>query len=344
VLDAFGRTTSAQTSAGSARFGFFVIVMVAADTIGAGSHCWTLDPAMRLRTSAAGGVTNTNHYENSSDSPAWIDEGGSITRMVDGITGDLAATTTPSGGIAVQLATLHGDVAQQIALSDPNTIDPNTATVFLASDEYGNPAAGSGTARYGWLGAKERSTDTVGAALTLMGVRLYNPATGRFLSSDPIPGGNATAYDYCSADPINCYDLDGRWGFHMHLSTFVKVVGFAAAGTCALATAGICGVAAGVAFSVSAGYRGVEFARNGRYNSGSEWGRFGAGLLGDTFAWRLPGVRGVEGTRLARHGVGIGRHAARPINQSLSSAYGSLGGWGRLGGQAAAAAWAGWGP
>jgi hypothetical protein len=46
-----------------------------------------------------------------------------------------------------------------------------------------------------------------------MGVRLYNPTTGRFLSTDPIAGGNANPYEYCSGDPINCYDLDGRWRF-----------------------------------------------------------------------------------------------------------------------------------
>lgn len=48
-----------------------------------------------------------------------------------------------------------------------------------------------------------------------MGVRLYNPATGRFLSVDPVPGSSANAYDYCNDDPINHYDLDGKW-WHWH--------------------------------------------------------------------------------------------------------------------------------
>jgi hypothetical protein len=36
-------------------------------------------------------------------------------------------------------------------------------------------------------------------------------------SRDPSPGGNSTAYDYCSGDPVNCTDLDGHWGFFKNL-------------------------------------------------------------------------------------------------------------------------------
>lgn len=66
--------------------------------------------------------------------------------------------------------------------------------------------------RYGWLGGPQRSADTLGGTI-LMGVRVYHPATGRFLTTDPTPGGNATAYDYCTGDPVNCRDLDGNWGW-----------------------------------------------------------------------------------------------------------------------------------
>ncbi|MBD0710424.1 MULTISPECIES: RHS repeat-associated core domain-containing protein [unclassified Streptomyces] len=40
-----------------------------------------------------------------------------------------------------------------------------------------------------------------------MGVRLYNPATGRFLSIDPVYGGGDNRYGY-PGDPVNQYDLD----------------------------------------------------------------------------------------------------------------------------------------
>jgi RHS repeat-associated protein len=42
-----------------------------------------------------------------------------------------------------------------------------------------------------------------------MGARSYVPAIGRFLSTDPIAGGSASAYDYANADPVNQIDPTG---------------------------------------------------------------------------------------------------------------------------------------
>jgi RHS repeat-associated protein len=101
------------------------------------------------------------------------------------------------------LTNLHGDVAA--------TIDVGLTTpAFTAYDEFGMPLPGQDAQRYGWLGGKQRSGETLGGVI-LMGVRLYSPSLGRFLQVDPVPGGSATAYDYCNADPVNCTDLDGRW-------------------------------------------------------------------------------------------------------------------------------------
>ncbi len=43
-----------------------------------------------------------------------------------------------------------------------------------------------------------------------MGVRLYDPSTGRFLQLDPVAEGSPNHYGY-PADPITMYDLNGKW-------------------------------------------------------------------------------------------------------------------------------------
>jgi RHS repeat-associated protein len=63
--------------------------------------------------------------------------------------------------------------------------------------------------RYGWLGGKQRSGEALGDVI-LMGVRLYSPGIGRFLTVDPVQGGSSTDYDYAYQDPVNVTDLDGR--------------------------------------------------------------------------------------------------------------------------------------
>ncbi|MEV6509856.1 RHS repeat-associated core domain-containing protein [Streptomyces sp. NPDC051642] len=91
-------------------------------------------------------------------------------------------------------------------------MDTSVAPTAQSYDEYGNPEDSTTATRYGRLGGKERSSDTVTGA-TPTGVRLYDPTTGRFLQTDPVPEGSANAYDYGNAEPLDHYDLDGRrWG------------------------------------------------------------------------------------------------------------------------------------
>jgi RHS repeat-associated protein len=212
VYDAFGRTT---TQATGATIGYYANDLVRQQTSaeGASRQTWNLDAAQRLaswttESNNAGTWTQTgaktNHYGSDSDSPDWTaeDTTGTITRNVQGISGDLDATTAATGSTVLQLTDLHGDVTVQLPL------DISQAPTALAYDEYGNPENTTAT-RYGWLGGKQRSSETVTGA-TLMGVRLYDPTTGRFLSVDPVPGGSANAYDYAGADPTNQFDLDGK--------------------------------------------------------------------------------------------------------------------------------------
>ncbi|WP_327725016.1 DNRLRE domain-containing protein [Streptomyces europaeiscabiei] len=211
VYDAFGRTT---TQASGATIGYYAGDLVRRQTSGTNRQTWTLDAAGRLaawttETQSGGTWTQTgaktNHYGADGDSPDWTQETSTtLTRNVQDMSGDLGTVTSATGDTVLQLTDIHGDVTVQLPL------DTATAPTALAYDEYGNPEGDATAARYGWLGGKQRSSETVTGA-TLMGVRLYDPTTGRFLSVDPVPGGSANAYEYCGGDPINRYDLDGRW-------------------------------------------------------------------------------------------------------------------------------------
>lgn len=81
------------------------------------------------------------------------------------------------------------------------------------------PDNSAGSLDYGWLGQHQRPLEhEAGLIATIeMGARQYLPGLGRFLEVDPIDGGSANAYEYCSADPIGCYDLDGQYGIRIRL-------------------------------------------------------------------------------------------------------------------------------
>lgn len=224
VYDTFGRITTlpgalAGSTAATVTNGYYGNDLVASQstTSPARTKTWQLDPTLqRFRTFTdnltGSTVTSTNHYTSSSgDSPAWIDEGnGSSTRNTPGLDGNLGALTTYTNSTGVvsslkfQLANLHGDIVTTSSAA-ASTFDG----AVMDTDEYGNPKpSNTSAARYGWLGGKQRSTDALGGVV-LMGVRIYSPTLGRFLSTDPVTGGGANAYDYTNQDPNNNSDLDG---------------------------------------------------------------------------------------------------------------------------------------
>ncbi|MDQ2837803.1 MAG: hypothetical protein M3Y89_10365 [Actinomycetota bacterium] len=206
ATDALGIGSHAATT-GALTLGYYSNDFAASQTQGSPTLGFTLDPMQNrvIDTTDTAGATSTNHYADSDDSPAWTSTGTNWTRDLAGIAGGLAATVDQTGTVVLQLANLHGD----IVATSPDTTTATGPVGYSESTEYGAPrTASSAPDSYGWLGTKQRSTNDL-AGLTLMGVRLYNPATGRFLSVDPVPGGNDNPYVYVN-NPLNDTDLTGQ--------------------------------------------------------------------------------------------------------------------------------------
>ncbi|MEU5046275.1 RHS repeat-associated core domain-containing protein, partial [Streptomyces griseorubiginosus] len=213
TYDAFGRTTALPGSTLS----YYANDLVQRQTAGSQRQTWQLDSGLRFRswtteTNSAGTwsqtAAKTNHYGNDTDSPSWIVEDaaqGTVTRNVTSATGTFSATTGKTGGTVLQLTSIHGDVALQLPL------DPAVAPTVVDSNENGVARTGKTAQRYGWFGSNQRSGETL-TGIVLMGARLYDPTTARFLQLDPVFGGNCNAYDFVCADPVNGTDLDGRCG------------------------------------------------------------------------------------------------------------------------------------
>ncbi|MGW0882103.1 DNRLRE domain-containing protein [Streptomyces sp. NPDC002671] len=213
VYDAFGRTTAT----GNTALTYYVNDLVQSETVGDTRTTWSLDGAGRLaqsaaQTKAADGTwttntTTTSHYGSSGDSPSWTQSSaGAVKRAVPDMAGGLGMATSATGDVVLQLTNMHGDVTVQLPL------DTAVAPTVQSYDEYGNRLAGTASTTYGWLGGAQRDSSTL-SGVTLMGVRLYDSTSGRFLQVDPVAGGNDNSYEYCRGNPVGCTDISGAYSY-----------------------------------------------------------------------------------------------------------------------------------
>jgi RHS repeat-associated protein len=210
VYDTLGRTTTVPDTnaldSGAVTTTYYANDMVRSIGIAGGAtKTYTLDvDQRRVRSWTDGTTVRTNHYNGDGDSPTWTQESATTwTRNIGGITGGMAATyDSATSSPSLLLTNLHGDVVATTSATSTDLVTTMEAT------EFGAPRGVTGR-RYGWLGAAQRAADTPGG-FTLMGARVYNPVTGRFLQVDPVYGGSLNPYEYGNADPINMLDLSGQ--------------------------------------------------------------------------------------------------------------------------------------
>ncbi|HEV7937230.1 MAG TPA: RHS repeat-associated core domain-containing protein [Solirubrobacteraceae bacterium] len=170
---------------------------------------YQLDPDGRTRETVDTGTVNStyvSHYTSPEGSPAWTIEplSGHWTRYITAFTG-LSAIETDTTSPTLQLSDLHGNIIATASTSE-------TATKLLSTErttEYGVPT-NTTPAKYSWLGADQRPAELT-SGIIAMGARSYIPQLGRYLQTDPIPGGSANQYVYVYGDPINTSDPSGAY-------------------------------------------------------------------------------------------------------------------------------------
>nr|BFE61865.1 hypothetical protein GCM10020063_063910 [Dactylosporangium thailandense] len=191
VYDALGRATTVPATdtqspgAGNLTATYNVNDLVSTLTQNGGTSSFVIDVDGARCSGWNDGVNlHVNQYPNAgTDNPAWTNEGdGTSTRTLVGVGG--LTGTAGSGGITWRLTDVSGDVAGTVA-AGVGLDSTSEAT------EYGalrNPTQ-VGTVRYAWQGGARRAADQPGG-IVLMGVRLYNPATGalRAQPQQPLAG------------------------------------------------------------------------------------------------------------------------------------------------------------
>ncbi len=184
---------------------------------------FSLDPDLRDHTWSDGTNTHTNHYAGDDSAPTWTAENASGTSWTRNVGANgLAATVDQSGVVQLQLANLHGDIFSTVTPTETDWVNglfANGTVTYTATDEYGVPETTVGQPvgnRYDYLGTQQVQRDT-NSGLQLMGARVYNPTTGRFLQMDPVESGSANAYDYSFGDPENNADPTGDAAITGHL-------------------------------------------------------------------------------------------------------------------------------
>jgi RHS repeat-associated protein/uncharacterized repeat protein (TIGR01451 family) len=157
---------------------------------------YSYDPLGRRIATVAGGQATYRFYDGANLRLVLNDDGSLRTRYVTGLGLGGVLGIADGGTLRYPIANLTATIT---ALTDP----AGAVSERFRYDSFGNPAAPPATA----AGALWHGLGRDGSGLYGAWARVYDPATGRFLSEDPIPAANL--YAYAGNNPVALTDPTG---------------------------------------------------------------------------------------------------------------------------------------
>lgn len=153
-------------------------------------------------------VGNVSHY--------LARDGADVTSPVvnESLSSGTPTNYLPGVGLS-QGSALRTSASDQLGTQNHELDGSGNVTSTRECDAFGNPISTSGTplSLYGFAGDWGYMEDGE-SGLKCVGHRLYDPAIGRFLTSDPACDGR-NWFSYCDGDPIHFVDADGLKRFHV---------------------------------------------------------------------------------------------------------------------------------